>query len=219
MEALRPHLNFARAEAVRWLGDWHPLMRQIAPGEGIAQPDPSASPRSNAPLVDAPSLYTFLLHYKDTVLLPFELPAVRQAYEHTVRHEMKELVALDRTLAQQEWLSAYGKDSRAAGRLHLERLEPLRDQRGVRRYMKAVNEGRANGWHLLVAGVALGLYSIPLRQGLLDYALHTFWNVAGQAAPEIGLTSDDCALLVNELSRDLPQRIQSLIPAAQLAII
>jgi len=219
MEAIRPHLDIARAEAIRWLGDWHPLVRQIAPGEGVARPQVSgASPRCQA-LVSSASLHAFLLNYKVSVLLPFELPAVRQAFEHTLRHEVKELLALDRALSAEDWLQPYAQDSRVAGRLHLERLKPLRDQRGILRYTAAVEAGEANGWHLLVAGVALGVYALPLRQGLMDYALHTFWNVVGQAAGPLRLESDEAIGLVNELSVDLPQRIQAMIPADKLSAV
>jgi urease accessory protein UreF len=219
MEAIRPHLDSARAEAIRWLGDWHPLVRQIAPGKGVIHPHPSSSPHAPHAVVSRVSLQTFLTHYKVSVLLPFELPAVRQACEHTVRNEMNELLALDRTLSTQDWLKPYQQDSRAAGLLHLESLKPLRDQRGIRRYIAAVEAGEGNGWHLLVAGAALGLYSVPLRQGLMDYALHTFWNVVGQAAGPLGLESDEAIALVNDLGSDLPEHIQALFPAASLKAV
>jgi len=219
MEVIRPHLDIARAEAIRWLGDWQPLVRQIAPGEGVAQPHGPQSPRGTSTIVSPASLHAFLLDYKLSVLLPFELPAVKQAFEHTQRNEMKELLALDQALLSAPWFKPYHQDSRIAGRLHLERLKPLRDQRGVRRYITAVEQGEANGWHLLVAGAALGLYSLPLRQGLMDYALHTFWHGVGQAAGFLGWQSAECAALVNELSADLPQRIQSIFPPARLAAV
>ncbi len=219
MEAIRPHLDGARAEAIRWLGDWHPLVRQIAPGEGAARPRASRSPHLSRALVSPASLHAFLLHYKISVLLPFELPAVRESYELTLRHEVKELLALDRALAAEDWLRPYAQDSRVAGRLHLERLKPLRDQRGILRYISAVEAGEANGWHLLVAGVALGVYALPLRQGLMDYALHTFWNAVGQATEPLRLQSGEATGLVNQLAADLPQRIQAMIPAAKLAAV
>lgn len=219
MEAIRPHLDTARSEAIRWLGDWHPLVCQIAPGEGILHPHPSSSPHPPQTIVSRASLQAFLQSYKVSVLLPFELPVVRQACEHMVRNEMNELLALDRTLSNQAWLKPYEQDSRAAGRLHLERLKPLRDQRGVRRYISAIEAGEGSGWHSLVAGVALGLYSLPLRQGLMDYALHTFWNVVGQAATPAGLTSGEAVALVNELSADLPEHIQTMFPSVELKVV
>ena len=212
-------MDIARAEATCWLGDWHPLVYQIAPGEGVTQPPPSRSCQSARAITSPASLHAFLLDYKISVLIPFELPAVRRAYELTLRGETKELLVLDRTLASEPWLKPYEQDSRTAGRLHLERLKPLRDQRGVRRYLAAVEEGEAIGWHLLVAGVALGLYALPLRQGLMDYALHTFWNVVSQAGGALGMTANDARDLVNELGSDLPKHIQLMLPAARLAAV
>jgi len=216
MEAIRPHLGTARAEAIRWLGDWHPLVRQIAPGEGVAPPPSSMASQAANATTSTAALHAFLQNYKLSVLLPCELPAVMQACTHTRHNQMKELIALDQALSGESWLKPYEQDSRVAGRLHLERLRPLRDQRGLQRYIAAVERGEANGWHLLVAGAALGLYALPLRQGLMDYALHTFWNVVSQAAGPLGLESDEGMLLVKELSADLPQRIQTMLPSTKL---
>lgn len=219
MEAIRPHLDIARTEAKQWLGNWHPLLRQIAPGEGVTQPCPSGTTSAANAITSVESLHAGLLNYKLSVLLPFELPAVKQACEFTLRNETNELVAFDRALSKASWLKPYKQDSRVAGRLHLERLRPLRDQRGIRRYITAVEQGQADGWHLLVAGAALGLYSLPLRQGLMDYALHTFWNVVGQAAGPLGLEAGEATDLVNALGADLPERIRPLFPATKLVAV
>jgi hypothetical protein len=219
MKAMKTYQRMYRPEATQWLGDWHPLIRQIAPGEGITAPVSSSLPggRQSVPPEDAVGL--FLSEYKRSVLVPFELPAVKQACEHTVRNEMKELLVLDRSLGGAAWLKPYAEDSRTSGRLHLERLKPLRDQRGIRRYITAVDEGDGHGWHFLVAGVALGLYAVPLRQGLMDYALHTFWNVAGQAAAQGAMEEAAAGLLVNELASDLAVQIQGLFPASNVAAL
>lgn len=219
MEAIKPQLDVARAEAIRWLGDWHPLVRQIAAGEGVAHAPTAGSPHAAPALVSVGALHAFLLNYKVTVLLPFELPVVKQACEHTIRNEIKELLELDRHLSKQPWFEAFKQDSRTAGRLHLERLKPLRDHRGVRRYLTAVEAGKAAGWHLLVAGVALGLYSLPLRQGLMDYALHTFWDVLGKASETLNLKRHEAVELVNDLSADLPRQIQQMFPPVEVTAV
>lgn len=208
MEATQIQLSPVRAEAIRWLGGWHPLVRQIAPGEGVARPDAAAA----AQLDGDPSVLAAVLEtYKSEVLLPHELPVVQAAFGHAARGEFKELIALDQRLANAAWLRALAQNSRRAGQAHLARLEPLRDHRGLRRYRQAVESGQAQGWHAVVAGLALGLYAIPLRQGLMDYALHTFWNALeqGGAAPE------DAQAIVGRLSEDLTGRIQQLLPAAK----
>lgn len=218
MEAIRTEYNVAHAEAARWLGDWHPLVHQIAPGDEVAT-SVSVVPTAVGQRWDDPEvLGAFFEDYKITVLLPYELPAVKRACEHTVRNEMNELVALDQSLIEAAWLKGYADHSRASGRAHLERLQPLRDQRGIRRYQTAVAEGRAQGWHFLVAGAALGLYAVPLRQGLMDYALHIFWNGVAPAVASGGLDRQAAIALVNVLASDLPRQIQTLFPADSVQI-
>ena len=63
----------------------------------------------------------------------------------------------------------------------------MRDQRVVQRYLQAVEGGQANGWHTLVYGLTLAVYSLPLRQGLLGYAHQTtrgfIYSAARMLAP------------------------------------
>jgi len=54
---------------------------------------------------------------------------------------------------------------RRVGQSQLKRFRSLRDHRLVQRYLKAVGEGRAHGWHTLVYGITLSVYSLPLIQG------------------------------------------------------
>jgi urease accessory protein UreF len=212
MEAIRPHLDSARAEAIRWFGDWHPLVRQIAPGEGIANSQSSVFPSDPQATASVSALHSFLDQYRRSVLFPFELPAVGRACELVQRRQTRELLAMDLEFAAAVWLQPYAEDSRGAGRLHLQRLKPLRDERGLRRYIRAVETEEAHGWHFLIAGAALALYSLPLRQGLMDYALHTLWNAVGQAAPRMGLKRSEASELVQTLAADLPAQLQSICP-------
>ena len=70
-------------------------------------------------------------------------------------------------------LQNFAAASRLVGHTQLQRLRPLRDQRLVQRYLAAVELNEANGWHTLVYGVTLAVYSLPLRQGLFGYAQQT----------------------------------------------
>ena len=54
---------------------------------------------------------------------------------------------------------------RACARSAAGSARPLRDQRLVQRYLTAVEQGEAQGWHTLVYGLTLAVYSLPLRQG------------------------------------------------------
>lgn len=190
-----------RSRAIHWLGDWHPLVRQI----GIASGATVTLPASNGQVRDLNSLRDFLSSYKTDVLILAELPTVHKAYLHAMKNEFRELRELDQRLSSEEWLKPYRECSRHAGHVHLERLGPLRDQRLVQRYRDAVRSGNACGWHMLVAGIVLSLYSIPPRQGLMDYAVHTLWNAVGQASRAIALPANDAESLVRELTADLPR--------------
>jgi urease accessory protein UreF len=219
MEAIPIQPNAVRAEAIRWLGGWHPLVRQIAPGEGFPRPDGALTPLLAVARRDAASLLEFLRAYKTNVLLPHELPAVQAASLHASRGEFQELIVLDRRLDTAGWVQSMADNSRRAGRAHLARLEPLRDHRGLRKYRHAVAAGEANGWHAVVAGLAMGLYALPLRQGLMDYAMHIFWSALEQSAGPAGLSAAETQRLVAELSEDLTGRIQQLFPAGQLVAV
>lgn len=216
VEATQIHLNTVHAEPVRWLGGWHPLLRQIAPGDGVVVSETLAPTWPAGGLTDAASLLAFLRHYKATVLLPHELSVVRTACLRTARGEHQELAELDRRLASAEWLQGMAESSRLAGRAHLARLQPLRDHRGVRRYREAVDAGEAHGWHAVVAGLALGVYSMPVRQGLLDYARHALGNAIERAAGSLDLSGETARDLLAELSADLPAQVRHLLPDVEV---
>jgi len=67
-------------------------------------------------------------------------------------------------------MALFASASQRIGRVQLKRLRPLRDQRGLQRYIRAADAGGAHAWHTLVYGVTLASFSFPLRQGLLNYA-------------------------------------------------
>ena len=131
---------------------------------------------------DLAALQTFLDTYLTQILLPLELPAIAEACGRVRRGETRELIALDRQLAGEARLAPFASASRKIGALQLQRLKPLRDERTVQRYLSAVESGRAEGWHTLVYGLTLAVYSFPLRQGLLHYARETISGLALAAA-------------------------------------
>src|SRR5437899_3683117 len=142
--------QLALSDAAEWLGDWHPLAEQLGSADGlIALGSVSAFLRLR-PVHNVPSLREFLRHYQKHILLPLELPAIRCAHGHAARNELRELVALDQQLATQLVLKNFAPASRRVGQSQLQKLRPLRDQRLVQRYLQAVENGQANGWHTLV---------------------------------------------------------------------
>jgi len=201
----------AQGEPTDWLGDWHPLAEQLGSANGlVALSDISAS--MQVPLVhDLPSLRFFLTSYQKQLLLPIELPAIQRAFDHTCRHEVRELAEFDRQLAGEAALKPFAEASKRIGQTELLKLRPLRDERIVRRYLEAVERNEANAWHTLVYGVTLALYSIPLRQGLLGYGYQTTRGFIYSAAKALQLSEIDCRTLLDELCANLPAAVEGLI--------
>ncbi len=164
------------------------------------------------PLVhDLPSLRHFLTTYQKQLLLPIELPAIQRAFDHTCRHEVRELAEFDRQLAADPALKPFAEASRRIGQTELMKLRPLRDERIVRRYLEAVERHEADAWHTLVYGLTLALYSIPLRQGLLGYGYQTTRGFIYSAAKVLQLSEKDCRALLDELCENLPAAVEALI--------
>lgn len=184
------------AVAARLVGDPHPLRRQILP--------PSRSDRGGAPggilpsaVQDLPTLRGFLTWYRTELLVPVEMPAILGGYRHASRHEVRELLELDRQLASEQRLRSFAAASRAVGRSQLWRLLPMRDQRLVRRYWHRIEAGEAHGWHVLVYGVVLSVFSLPPRQGLLNYGRQTLTGFVNSAAHSLRLPEDGCQALLD----------------------
>jgi len=163
------------------------------------------------PVHDLASLRAFLRQYQREILVPLELPAIQAAQGHAARHELRELIALDHELAAEPLLKNFAEPSRRVGRAQLQKLRPLRDQRMVQRYLQAVDAGLAQGWHTLVYGLTLELYSLPLRQGLLGYGQQTTRGFIYSAARMLALSERDCRELFDELCEDLPGAVEDLV--------
>jgi AcrR family transcriptional regulator len=79
------------------------------------------------------------------------------------------------------------------------------------RFREAIERGEANGWHTLVYGLTLALYSLPLRQGLLGFGFQTTRGFIHSAARPLRLSENDCRALVVELCAPLPQAVETLL--------
>lgn len=198
-------------EPADWLGDWHPLVEQLGSANGLAALSELSASVRVAPVHDLPSLRNFLATYQKQILLPHELPAIQRAFDHTCRHEVRELIEFDRQLAEEPALQFFATASRRIGQTELMKLRPLRDERIVRRYLEAVERGEANAWHTLVYGLTLSLYSLPLRQGLLGYGYQTARGFIYAAAKPLQLSELNCRALLEELCGNLPVAVEELI--------
>lgn len=203
-----------------WLGDWHPLAEQLGSADGSADGLVELGSVSALlrlpPVRDVASLRKFLSDYQQQILLAHELPLIQQAHAHASRQEARELVALDRRVADEPILQNFATASRRIGRGQLQKLRPLRDQRLVQRYLHAVETGQAHGWHTLVYGVTLAIYSLPLHQGLLGYAHQITIGFIYSAARLLELSESECRELFDGLCALLPGSVQALLEPSKV---
>ena len=187
------------------LGDVQALLAQVGSGDaGVETPRP-AMPASFA------ALRQFLNTYKRDVLIRHEWPAIYRAYHHVSHNECQELIALDESIAHEKDLAPFADASRRIGRFQVKRLAPLRGERVLTRYMAAIDEGRAQGWHTLVYGLTLAVYSLPARQGLMHYAHQILRGYVERAAHSFSVSEEECRLALEELLADLPRELETVL--------
>jgi urease accessory protein UreF len=168
---------------------------------------------------DTETLRQFLRNYSGSVLVAVELPTVCRAFEHTRRHEIRELIELDRQLVVPLVPEAFVDASRRVGRTQLRRLRPLFDDRRVQRYWHAVEARQASAWHTVVYGLAMAVFSFPLRQALMNYGHQTIRGFVESAGGRLALGSDTCEGLCIEVLGDLRPAVDALLsgmPVPQL---
>ena len=119
---MRKQLQTALREPTEWLGDWHPLAEQLGSADGLVALSEVSACLQISPVQDLPSLRRLLQDYQANILLPIELPAIQRAFDHTCRHEVRELVEFDRRLADETALQRFAEASRRVGRGELKRL-------------------------------------------------------------------------------------------------
>jgi urease accessory protein len=199
------------------LGDLHPLIEQLGSAEGLAALADAANSLPLRQITTASGLQNFLQNYHAKILQPLELPAIQRAFNHASRNELRELIAYDRQLADEPLHQSFATASRRVGQSQLQRLRPLRDHRLVQRYLAAVELGEAHGWHTLVYGLTLSVYSLPLRQGLCGYARQTTRGFIQSAARSLALRETDAAKILEELSPAIPAAVESLLAQSVIA--
>jgi urease accessory protein UreF len=203
--------QLALNDAAEWLGDWHPLAEQLGSADGLVPLGSVSSLLRQPPVHDPATLSGLLAAYQKEILLPLELPAIQAAHQHTVCRGARELVTLDQQLAGEPRLRDFASPSQRVGQTQLQKLRPLRDERTLQRYREAVEKGIALGWHTVVYGLTLAIYSLPLRQGLLGYAHQTSRGFIYSAARSLRLSEHDCRALFNNLCAGLPEAVEALV--------
>lgn len=189
------------------LGDVRALLHQLgsgeAPAEGSAGPLPATFE----------AVREFLRHYKRNILIEREWPAIYRAYTHVQSNECHELIALDESIGRDKRVAPFVEASRRIGQFQLRRLGPLRGERVLLKYQAAIDEGRAQGWHTLVYGLTLAIYSLPARQGLMHYAQQILRGYLEAAAGSFAVSEEQLQAALDELFVDLPRELELLLNA------
>jgi urease accessory protein UreF len=204
-------------EALELLGDLHPLVEQLGSLDGLVTLAGASDSLQVQQITNLAELRGFLQNYHERILCPVELPSIQKAFLHASRSEVRELVALDEQLGREPILKNFAAASRRVGQGQLQKLRPLKDQRQVQRYLAAVDQGQAQGWHTIVFGLTLAVYSLPLRQGLFGYAHQTTRGFIHAAAPSLGLSDAESRSLYDEVCANLPAAVESLLTRALAA--
>ncbi len=134
---------------------------------------------------DTDSFLRFSEQYMRYVLIPIELPAIVTASEFASRNALHDLYLLDKQLGSEPHFKMFEQASLALGRNQLRKLRGMRDVRLLSRYRSSVLEGDAHGWHMLVYGIVLHLFSIPIRQGLAKYQTQVLLGFAQSACQSL----------------------------------
>ncbi len=195
-------------------GNMHLLMEQIGSVEVLENlsglPDSSGIAEISRPS----DILKFLKVYKQQILEPLELPSICRAFFHANANEARELIEQDQVFGRERVLKAFAETSRRAGRAQLQRLRPLKDQRLAQKYLTAVEKGEAHGWHTLVYGVTLSVYSFPLRTGLVTYCSQIIRGFIRSASEGMVISRAEEDALFDELSASIPAVVEKLISSA-----
>lgn len=196
----------AESQTEALLGDLTPLLEQIGSPAGMsALASTSAFPRTR--ISSLPEFEQFLSNYTSEVLARVDIPVIEDAYRMTSNNQLRELIARDVQLAENSHVKRFAAASRKSGQAQLMRLRPLKDNRFVQRYIDAVERDEANGWHTIVYGVNLAVYSLPLRQGLHGYAAQITHSFIRSASRDLKLNDSAFA----EASQSNLERLKSII--------
>jgi urease accessory protein UreF len=201
----------SQKDVERFLGDANLLVEQLGASDEMASLAVETGSFILPQITDRASLRNFLFAYQTRILAPFELPVIQKAFLHANRSEARELIQLDQRIGAEAALQCFGAASRQIGKSQLRRLRPLRDQRVLQRYITAVHSGTAHGWHTVVYGLVLALYSLPLRPGLLSYAQQAAHGWVYSSAKRLNLSEVECRDLISESCSSLPAAVEQLV--------
>jgi urease accessory protein UreF len=195
-------------------GDTRELTRRLGAPEDLVELGSALATPGPATIVDVASLRGFLSSYVTSVLIPVELPLVRRGFDHASNGAISELIELDQAHMPAGLAETMAEASRQAGRKHLGRMRPLRGERRVQRYWRAVQRGETHAWHTVVYSLVLAVYALPLRQGLLNFGCQTIRGFVGASRDRLCLDEAECQELEREMEAKLAPAIEGLLAGA-----
>jgi urease accessory protein UreF len=195
-------------------GDLRQLAEQLGSAESVTDLAGAVPGGGFECVRSLPELRRFLGDYQRDVLYARELAIIQRAFLHASRNEIRELIALDEEVAKEPGLQRFATASLYVGKCQLRRLKPLKDHRVVQRYLTAIQQGKAKGWHLIVYGIVLAVYSLPLRQGLVNYGSQTMQGFINAAARRLMLAEKTCDALHEEFCSTLVPSVEKVVSPA-----
>jgi urease accessory protein UreF len=201
--------NLAPVQTGNSHADFSSLFDQIGSADGLALCGIDAAPQMDQ-VRTFDDLKAFLHDYCVNSLLAIELPLISKAYSLASGNQFSELIEFDKKLAADAQLKKFALASQRVGQMQLKRLRPLRDQRGLQRYIRAVDSNEVFAWHTLIYGVTLASFSIPLRQGLFGYCEQVISGFVNAAARNIPFSEVEGQNLVEEICRTIPKSMEQM---------
>jgi len=195
-------------------GDASSLLRQMAVDETLPELGMAASAFRGREIKTIEDLRRHSLEYQTQVLHGIEFPVVIRAWQFASHYGARELSLLDRELSNKPELQTFAAASQRVGRIHLKRLRPLRDHRVVQRYLAAIERGESKGWHMVVFGLILSVYSIPLWQGLMHYGCASIRGFLGAGSGVRGGTETALAALEEEANLRMPGAVSDAVASS-----
>lgn len=162
-------------------------------------------------VVDLDSLRKFLVEYCHRLMVPVELPTINQASLMVGQGEFRELMALDQGLALVPEMKVFAESSRWIGQCHAKTMRGMKDHRTVWRYCDAIRTKKAFGWHSVVYGVVLAAYSIPIRQGMLNYCEQIIHGFVDSAGTQLNLETKALAVIKEESTNRMVPHIDHVL--------
>ena len=188
-------------------GDIRELAEQLAAPDTTA---PAAWPPSLSTVNSVEALRRFVTHHTADTIAAREWPVILKAWELAREGRSRELIALDVEWGQSVGRADFAGASFRVGRRQLGKLRSLRHERVIQKYLAAIEAGEARGWHPVVYGVVLAVYSLPLRQGLMNFATQTLAGLVTAAERTHRLPAAACQGVLDDACALLPTRLPPL---------